>query len=228
MTAAMASPATTRYELPEGGISLLGYVVRRMHKTEMLASALRHLAEGRQPDALLDIALYAAASSTSFGPAHYQPTFDGVGDEVSEADPATGAMVSAVLVSRSPHYDIRTEARLKDGARFEGRERILGTTVGLRGLGMPAPSQFKFSSAKGDYIARVSGTVTSELVPGLLRQTRIRGYGSLEFSDSAGATGTLTIDRSGRAQATALAEDETHERELDLTTTSWAAQEIWR
>jgi hypothetical protein len=215
-----ARPAVdpTRYELPEGGTSLLGYVVRRMHKTALLESAIQHLEAGRRAEALLDVALYAAASSTSFGPAYYQPAFNAVGDEVSEPDPATGATVSAALVSRSPHYDIRTQVRLKNGARFDGREKILGTTVGVRGLGMPAPSQFEFATAEDAYVVRLTGTLTSELALGLFRGTRIRAYGSLEFGDTAGGHGTLTLDRSGRAHASVEAAGESRERTVDLST----------
>ena len=36
---------TTRYELPPEGISLLGYIVRRMHKTEWLAKVPEALAK---------------------------------------------------------------------------------------------------------------------------------------------------------------------------------------
>ena len=220
----MTASEITRYELPEGGTTLLGYVVRRMHKTGLLESALRHHAAGRAAEALLDVALYAAASSTSFGPAYYQPTFNGVGDEVAEADPATGAVVSATLVSRSPHYDIRTEVRLKDGARFDGREKILGTTVGLRGLGMPAPSQFQFAAADGAYVVRLTGTLTSELALGIFRGTRIRAYGSLEFSDNLGGSGTLTLERSGRARASVQAGGESAERTSDLAAGSAGAE----
>jgi hypothetical protein len=217
MAAAMSVAETTRYELPEGGTSLLGYIVRRMHKTALLESALGHLARDRRPEALLDVALYAAASSTSFGPAYYQPSFNNPGDELSEADPATGAVVTATLVGRSPHYDIRYQVRM-DRASFQGRETILGTTVGIRGLGMPAPSHFEFATTDGGYVARISGTVTSELVPGLLRRTRIRAYGTLDFSDSAGHQGRLTIDRSGCVHASLAADGKTFERRLDLHT----------
>jgi hypothetical protein len=220
MTALMKVPEITRYELPEGGTSLLGYVVRRMHKTERLEAALRHLEAGRRAEALLDIALYAAASSTSFGPAFYQPTFNDVGEEVSEPDPATGAAVSATLVGRSPHYDIRTEVRLKGGAHFNGREKILGTTFGVRGLGMPAPSQFEFATADNAYVVRLTGTLTSELALGLFRGTRIRAYGRLEFRDNLGGVGTLTLARSGRAQASAEAAGDSRERTMDLSTSA--------
>lgn len=225
MTAAMHPEATTRYELPEGGISLLGYIVRRMHKTALLESALRRLAEGQKAEALLDIAVYAAAASTSYGDAYYQPSFDAPGQEVVEADPATGAVATATLVARSPQYDIRYEARLASGARFAGHETILGTTVGWRGLGMPAPSQFEFSTSDGKYTAHLSGTLTSELVPGVFRRSRIRAFGSLDLHDSASQRGSLILDRNGRARITIVADGTTLERQVDLTAVPWQTTE---
>ena len=186
---------TTRYELPPSGITLLGYVVRRMHKTELLREASQRLALGQTEKALAQIALYAAASSTSFGPAYYQPQFNCSGDTVSERDPETNANVTARLEATSPHYLISYTAEIPNGDTFSGRESITGTTVGLRGLGMPAPSKFTFTS--GDYRAELTGLITSELALSLFGNTRIRAYGSLDFSDSAGNRGTLKIERSG-------------------------------
>jgi len=138
------SDSTTRYELPSAGTTLLGYVVRRMHKTQWLTSAPALIAENKSSDALAQVAMYAVTSSTSFGPAYYQPQFNSVGAEISEADPMTGAMVTAKLVSTSPHYLITYTATMPNGDVFSGSEEIKGTTVGLRGLGMPAPSTLNF------------------------------------------------------------------------------------
>ena len=89
------------------------------------------------------------------------------------------------------------KSRLENVGVLTGAETIQGTTVGLRGLGMPAPTTFQFTSEQGDYHAQVVGLMTSELGPGLGRWT-IRGYGKLELSDSAGNRGWLTVDQSGR------------------------------
>ena len=147
----------TRYELPPAGITLLGYVVRRMHKTQWLTLVPELISAGKADEALAQVAIYAVTSSTSFGHAYYQPQFDSVGTEVSEADPKTG------------------------------------TTVGLRGLGMPAPSKFNFKS--GNYSADLTGILTSELALSLIGRTRIRAYGFLNFNDNANNTEKLTIDR---------------------------------
>ena len=184
----------TRYELPLTGITLLGYVVRRMHKTQWLTSVPTLLAENKSSDALVQVAMYAATSSTSFGRAYYQPQFNSVGAEVSEADPNTSAMVTAKLVSNSPHYLITYTATMPNGDIFSGSEEITGTTIGLRGLGMPAPSKFNFKS--GNYNADLTGLLTSELALSLIGRTRIRAYGFLNFNDNANNTGKLTVDRS--------------------------------
>ena len=88
---------TARYELPPEGITLLGYIVRRMHKTDWLAKVSSALAEGKPAKALEYAAVYAATSSTSFGRAYYQPDFNQAGEIVSEADPVTGAIITARL-----------------------------------------------------------------------------------------------------------------------------------
>lgn len=191
----MNSTETTRYELPPDGTSLLGYIVRRMHKTAWLAPVPKLISQGQSDKALEHIAIYAAVSATSYGRAHYQPSFNATGDSVSEPDPATGAQVTARLDSRLPHYHISYDVIMPDGDTFNGSEEITGTTVGLRGLGMPAPSQFTFTS--GDYQADLTGIITSELALSLIGKTRIRAYGSLNFKDNTGNTGRLELKRDG-------------------------------
>jgi hypothetical protein len=187
------SDQIVRYELPPNGITLLGYVVRRMHKTQWLISVPELISAGKADEALAQVAMYAVTSSTSFGRAYYQPQFNSVGDAVSEADPLTGAIVTAKLESTSPHYLITYSATIPNGDIFSGNEQITGTTVGLRGLGMPAPSKFNFKS--GDYSVELTGVLTSELALSLIGRTRIRAYGFLNFNDNANNTGKLTVDR---------------------------------
>jgi hypothetical protein len=188
---------TTRYELPSEGTTLLGYIARRMHKTELLVPVAGLLEMGESEQAFSKILLYTAAASTSYGRAYYQPEFNRVGDQVSTADPATGWMVSAKLDARSPHYAISYRAASADGATFSGSEEITGTTVGLRGLGMPAPSRFEFVSAASDYWARMTGIITSELALSLFAQTSIRAYGFLTAEDSRGNTARVELTRNG-------------------------------
>lgn len=187
---------TTRYELPPQGISLLGYVVRRLHKTAWLTPIRNLLAQGKTVDVLARLAMYAVTASTSFGPAYYQPRFNAVGDRISEPDPETGASVWAELKASSPTFNISYAVTLPNGDVFSGDEEITGTTVGLRGLGMPAPSKFHFRSDA--YEADLTGILTSELALSFFRGTRIRAYGFLNFNDNAGNSGKLTLDRSGK------------------------------
>ena len=186
---------TARYELPPEGITLLGYIVRRMHKTEWLAKVPQALAEKQTIKALEYAAVYAATSSTSFGRAYYQPQFNRADETVREADPVTGAMVTAKLEATSPHFNISYQTVMPNGDIFKGSETITGTTVGFRGLGMPAPSKFTFTS--GGYTAEFSGIITSELALSLVGNTRIRAYGFLDIKDNQGNTGRLELNRAG-------------------------------
>ncbi len=186
---------TVRYELPPEGITLLGYIVRRMHKTESLLKIPTLLANGQITQALEHAAIYAASSATSFGRAYYQPAFNRKGAVVREADPATGALITARLDETSPHYEISYEAVMPNGDTFRGNETITGTTIGLRGLGMPAPSKFVFTS--GEYRAEFTGILTSELALSLFGNTRIRAHGFLNLTDNQNNTGRLDLYRSG-------------------------------
>jgi hypothetical protein len=164
-----------------------------MHKTQWILAAKHMIAIGDSGWALANIAMYAVAASTSFGRAFYQPRFNGEGEQVSEADPATGAIITAKLESRNPHYLISYSVKMPDSGSFYGSEEITGTTLGLRGLGMPAPSRFHFQSE--EYKAELMGTITSELALSIFGGTRIRGYGFLKFSDSAGNSGKIRVER---------------------------------
>ena len=195
------SSSATRYELPPEGISLLGYVVRRMHKTSRLQAAGALLAQQLFAEALAQIAQYAAGASSSYGPAYYQPRFNRAGESVAEADPHTGALVDARLEAERPHLRISYTASLPALGKFSGMEEITGTTVSLFGLGMPAPSRFEFESADGSYSARLSGLIVSELLPGFLRQSRIRAHGSLQLEDNMDNRGKLVLRRNGSSDA---------------------------
>jgi hypothetical protein len=207
MTTETLPLSNTRYELPPDGITLVGYVVRRMHKTVLLTPVPALVGSGQTAEALAQVALYAAGASASFGPAFYQPEFNPVGDEIAEPDPATGAVVTARLESRSPHYRISYSVEMPDGSRFSGSEEITGTTVSLRGLGMPAPSLFKYNAAGGTYAAKLAGLITSELIPGLFSRSRIRAHGALDLQDDAGNTGRLELARNGQARVSVTRPD---------------------
>lgn len=187
------SKSRMEYETPRGGITIGGYVARRLHKTVLLKSVADWL-DDHSARALAQIAIYAAAASTSFGPALYQPAGDSLGQVIETVDAETQARVRVTCEG-----DLRFSYRIEmpNIGVLTGAETIQGTTFGLRGLGMPAPTTFKFMSEQGDYHADVVGLMTSELGPGL-GHWMIRGFGKLDLSDSAGNRGWLTLDRSGR------------------------------
>lgn len=183
----------TAYELPDSGTTLLGYVARRMHKTHLLGAAVTATDPALK---LAYVALYSLAASVSFGPARYQPEFDPVGRRVRQTDPATQAEVLVELLAARPHLRVGYQVSVPEVGVFSGAEDILGTTVGLTGLGMPAPSRFRFVA--GPYQADALGTITSELHGFLLGGSRIRGYGNLDLRDSLGQTARAALDRQGR------------------------------
>ncbi len=184
---------TTHYEFPPDGITLLGYIVRRMHKTQWLMSVPVLVASNHTEEALAHVAMYAVTSSTTFGKSCYQPHINAAGEEVSEPDPDTGAVVRAKLLSSSPTYKISYTVTLPHGSSFIGNEEITGTKPSLRGLGMPTNFIFHFQSE--DYSAELAGVITLELAYPLLTRPSICAYGFLEFQDNTGNTGKLNIDR---------------------------------
>jgi ligand-binding SRPBCC domain-containing protein len=212
----------TDYELPEAGISLLGYVIRRMHKTELLRNVPQLVNCGRTDMALASLGTYGILAATSFGEARYQPSSNPAGTRLSEADPATGTVVEACLESASPHLRIAVSVTPVEGGVFTGSETILGTTVSLRGLGMPAPSAYEYRLPEPGYSARLAGTITSELSPRLLRSVQVRGFGSLDLEDSSGNTGRVSLDRSGRLHvAVSRPDGSVRESTMDVTAGDW-------
>lgn len=200
MTLPFAGEQRMRYEIPPGGISLTGYIVRRLHKTALLDDMVQALPNDPAL-ALAHFGIYCAAAATSWGPAYYQPGFDRPGTARSERDPDTGAQVTVRQLVRDPHYNFAFEITLPDGGTIRGSESITGTTVGVQGLGMPAPSSFEYHSADGSYQAQAVGIITSELAPRLFQMWQVRGYGRLQLSDSHGSRGALELTRQGTITA---------------------------
>jgi hypothetical protein len=180
------------YETPREGITIGGYVARRLHKTVLL-QPVADLLKQDSARALAQLGIYAVAASTSFGPAFYQPDWDPAGKVIETIDPETDARI-VVTCEGNLRFSYRVE--MKNIGVLVGAETITGTTVGLRGLGMPAPTTFEFVADSSDYRAKLIGLITSELGPGIGRW-KIRGYGSLDVSDNLGNGGKLSLDRSG-------------------------------
>jgi len=191
------------------GTSLVRYLARRTAKTRLLLELVECLpSDGRPPrpeQALAVFGVFCAAAAASFGRGYRQPSFDATGTEIAEEDRETSARITARLDGRGPGSRLRLSVRAElDGIGiFEGHEEIVGTTVGLHGLGMPAPSVFEFRTAPplAPWSARAVGTITAELTPSL-SGTRVRGHGRLELSDDGGLRGVVQLMRNGRVQAT--------------------------
>ena len=139
------------------------------------------------------------AASSTYGPARYQPRFDAPGRTVDLVDPATGAHTHVVYEGQVPHYRFSFTVTFDGVGSITGVEEVTGTTVGLRGLGMPAPTTLRFTSDDGTYTAEARGIITSELAP-RIGTWQIRAYGALQLRDSEGNQGEATLQRDGRAE----------------------------
>lgn len=203
---APAGDARAAYETH--GTSLVRYVARRTAKTRLLLELADALpGDGRPLDptrALAIFGVYAAAAAASFGRGYRQPTFDATGTEIVELDPETGARIVARLDGRGPGARLRLSvtADVPGIGRLAAREEITGTTVGVHGLGMPAPSTFELATVQplAPWSAHAAGTISAELAP-RLSGTLVRGHGRLDLRDDRGTRGEVVLDRSGRVRA---------------------------
>ena len=149
-----------------------------------------------------ETATAAVAASTTYGSGYRQPEFT---DEqiVEERDPESGALISAINSGGSREIAAKIRATVPKIGIYDASERILGTTVGIRGLGMPAPSTFAFEvdaagrrAGLAAWRGTARGTITTELAP-TLRGSRIRAYGALDLHGSDGSRGRAEITREG-------------------------------
>jgi len=203
--------ADARADYETDGTTFLQYLARRAAKTIIL-KPLQQLLAARRPGgpipaaALVCFAYYAVAASTSYGRGYRQPNFSSE-RSATEKDRETSAVITAKSVGARGDLAAEITAEVAGIGRFVGNERILGTTVGLRGLGMAAPSQFSFETTRGQgslllpWRGEARGTVTTELAPSF-RGTTVRAYGSLALSDDAGSTGKATLNRDGEVSIT--------------------------
>ena len=106
--AAVFSEKRMEYETPRGGVTIGGYVARRLHKTSLLVP-VPELIRTDRARVLAQVALYAAAASTSFGAAKYQPASDPVGAVIDTVDPETDARVTVTCEQRYLRYSYRVE-----------------------------------------------------------------------------------------------------------------------
>lgn len=185
----------TRYELPPEGISLLGYAVRRMHKTALLQPVGNLLATGQETEALLQVAHYAIAGAVSYGQLQYEPRRDHAGATVMERDPNTQAIVAATLANTEPELRFRYTVRLGDGSEFCAVETAEPSKISFRGWVMPVAYDVRFTTVDRAYEVQLKGTIIREIIPGFVGPWHIRAHGQLNLKDSAGNKGTLTLTR---------------------------------
>jgi len=200
-----AGDARAPYETD--GTSFLQYLARRAAKSRILIPLATLLRSDRAggPEfagALACFAYYCVAASTTYGSGYQQPNFTGE-QIVEERDLETGVIVSATNTGGRREIAAKIRTVVPKIGVYEASERILGTTVGIRGLGMPAPSTFAFDvdatglrAGLAAWRGTARGTVTTELAPSL-RGSRIRAYGSLDLHGSDGSRGRAEITREG-------------------------------
>jgi hypothetical protein len=192
------------------GTSFLQYVARRAAKSRILLPLRELLSVKRRsgPEygaALACFAYYAVAAATTYGKGYRQPAFT---DErrAEERDPQTGALITVRSTGGERTIAAEVDLVLSGVGQFRGSERILGTTVGLRGLGMAAPSTFTFAIDDSGLRAGLAawwgegrGTITTELAPSF-RGTTIRAYGELSLTGSDGSRGRAVLNRDALVQ----------------------------
>ena len=192
------------------GTTFLQYLARRAAKTRVLlplATLLREQRAGgpEYAGALACFAYFVTAAATSYGAGYQQPNF--TSERIAEErDRETNALISATNTGANREIAATLRASLPKIGVYESSERILGTTVSLRGLGMPAPSIFSFEvDASGRraglaaWRGTARGTITTELAPSF-SGSRVRGYGSLDLHGSDESRGRAEITRDGRVK----------------------------
>lgn len=196
-----------RAEYETFGTSFVAYLARRAAKTRALLPLRKLLSLERRggPEragALVCFAYYAAAASTTYGRGYRQPEFDGA-REAHERDLQTKARISATDIGAGREIKAEIRATIPQIGSFVAREQVLRTTVGLRGLGMPAPTSLAFdvdgsgrAAGLAPWRGEARGIITTELALSL-GGTEIRAYGSLDLRGSDGSTGKATLDRDG-------------------------------
>lgn len=189
------------------GTNFLQYLARRAAKTRALfplATLLQAQRVGgpEYAGALACFAYYVAAASTSYGVGYKQPNF--TNERVAEElDRETGVRITSHDTGANREIAATLRASLPKIGHYESSERILGTTVGIRGLGMPAPSTFAFEvdtsgrrAGLAPWRGTARGTITTELAPSF-SGSRVRAYGALDLHGSDGSRGRAEITRGG-------------------------------
>jgi hypothetical protein len=187
-----------RYEFPPEGITTLGHVVRRMHKTVMLTEVEEMLSANQYVDAMSRLTTYALAAAVSFGQLFYEPGKDRIGSSVSEKDPDTGALVNATLMKMCPQEHYSYVVQMPDGSRFQGSEFSKEQNYSMTGWMLPVAVNYDYVSADETWMAKLSGQIFREIVPRLAGPWQIRATADLKMSDSTDLCGNAALSRDAK------------------------------
>ncbi len=187
-----------RYEFPPEGITTLGHVVRRMHKTSMLTEVEELLESNQVLDALGRLSTYAMAAAVSFGQLFYEPGQDHSGSSITERDPETGAVVNATLMKASPDDHYSYVVQMPDGSRFQGSECAAEQNYAMTGWVLPADVHYEYVSADETWMVTLKGRVFREIVPRLMGPWQMRATANLKMNDSTDLNGTAFLSRDAK------------------------------
>ncbi|MEM9775450.1 MAG: hypothetical protein AAF902_12790 [Chloroflexota bacterium] len=187
-----------RYEFPPEGITTLGHVVRRMHKTAMLAGVEKALRVGDSVRAMGELSTYAMAAAVSFGQLFYEPGKDHIGSSITELDPETGATVNATLMKGSPEEHYSYVVQMPDGSRFQGSEHSEEQNYTMAGLILPANVSYEYVSADETWMAKLNGQIFREIVPRLVGPWQMRATANLKMEDSTDVYGHAVLSRDAK------------------------------
>ena len=205
-----------RYEFPPEGITTLGHVVRRMHKTSMLAEVEELLSANNYVEAMSKLTTYALAAASSFGQLFYEPGQDRIGSSITEEDPETGAIVNATLIKGSPEEHYSYVVQLPDGGRFQGSEWSNEQNYSMTGWMLPAEVNYEYVSSDETWMAKLSGQIFREIVPRLVGPWQIRATGSLSMSDSTDVSGDALLSRDAKVTLNVTNETESSHSVVQL------------
>ena len=195
------NPAT-RYELPQEGISNLGYIVRRMHKTSSLNRVSELINVENFAQTLYQIALYVTSASSSFGKLYYQPDENQVGETVTEKDPATGAIISATFTQSEEMRQYQYMVQMPNGDIISGADNESESNISFRGWSFPSTSKYQFTSADESYHAEFEGEIMREVVPRVSGPWHGRAHGQMTMTDNHGNSGSVTLNTSAEMVVT--------------------------
>lgn len=190
------------YEFPPHGTTKLGYMVRRMHKTEQLLTVPSLIAQRHFAQAVEQVGLYMTTAMVSFGRLPYEPSREAIGSSFSADDPATGATVTATYESDLPQVTYSFQIVMPNGGTVTGYESRQNAELSTRGWGTPIALNMTYTLAQSSYEMAIQGEVTREIVPRLAGPWHMRAFGQLTVQDKQGNTAVILLRRDASASLT--------------------------